>query len=281
MSPWLKQNNTAVITGGASGIGLAAAARFLSAGMNVLIADRDDDALKAAEQDLRGSETGALLTQRCDVSVADDVTALAETAHQQFGTVHCLMNNAGTGFPPAKPWEALEQWKRQLDVNLWGIVHGCQAFVPAMLSHGERAVVINTGSKQGITNPPGNYAYNLSKAGVRAYTESLAHALREESQSLVTAHLLVPGFTFTGMIKRFIAEQPPGAWTPEQVVDFMLESLARGDFYVLCPDNETPRALDEKRMLWNTLDIVENRSALSRWDPAFKDAYERFVTDET
>ena len=148
-----------------------------------------------------------------------------------------------------------------------------------MLEAGEAAAVINTGSKQGITNPPGNYAYNLSKAGVKAYTESVAHALRQLDGCPVSAHLLIPGFTYTGMIARFFKEQPPGAWSPDQVVDFLLDALARGDFYVLCPDNETPRALDEKRIQWNTDDLLRSRSALSRWDPAYEAAYQAFVDD--
>ena len=81
------------------------------------------------------------------------------------------------------------------------------------------------------------------------------------------------------MIARFVPEQPPAAWTPDQVVAFLIDSLGRGDFYVLCPDNETPRSLDEKRIQWNTDDLLKNRSALSRWDPAFKAAYEAFIAD--
>ena len=146
-----------------------------------------------------------------------------------------------------------------------------------MIEAGGRRAVINTGSKQGITNPPGNYAYNMSKAGVKNYTESLAHALRQEEGCEVSAHLLVPGFTYSGMIARFIPEKPAGAWTCEQVANFLVESLSAGDFYVLCPDNDTPRELDEKRIQWNTDDLILNRSALSRWDDEYQDAYEAFM----
>lgn len=278
MSDWLKAGNAAVITGGASGIGLAAASRYLEAGMRVLIADLHEERLHEAAEALAGK--GELHTRACDVADFEQVTGLQQAAADLLGDVHCLMNNAGAAFPPAKPWENLEVWRNQVEINLWGIIYGCQAFVPAMLASGVRGAVINTGSKQGITNPPGGYAYNLSKAGVKAYTESLAHALREEEDCRLTAHLLVPGFTYTGMIARFIPEKPPGAWTSEQVVEFLLESLGRGDFYVLCPDNDTPRALDEKRIQWNTDDILKNRSALSRWDPEHQAAYEAFIADE-
>jgi NAD(P)-dependent dehydrogenase (short-subunit alcohol dehydrogenase family) len=279
MTDWLKAGNNAVITGGASGIGLAAATHYLSAGMNVLIADLDEDALSTAAASLADSGSGTLHTQVCDVSDFAQVETLQATAAAKLGNVHCLMNNAGAGFPPSAPWENLDVWKKQVEINLWGIIHGCQAFVPAMLEAGERGAIVNTGSKQGITNPPGGYAYNLSKAGVKNYTESLAHALRQVEGCQLSAHLLVPGFTYTGMISRFIPEKPAGAWTPDEVVAFLIQSLDRGDFYVLCPDNDTPRDLDEKRIQWNTDDLIRNRSALSRWDPKYKDAYEAFVSD--
>ena len=278
MTDWMKSGNTAVITGGASGIGLAAARRYLNAGMRVLIADLNEENLAEAEAALAGA--GELHTRTCDVADYDQVVALQETAAATLGDVHCLMNNAGAAFPPSKPWENLDVWKKQVEINLWGIIHGCQAFVPAMLASGVPGAVINTGSKQGITNPPGGYAYNLSKAGVKAYTESLAHALRQEEGCQLSAHLLVPGFTYTGMIARFIPEKPAGAWTSEQVVEFLLESLQRGDFYVLCPDNDTPRELDEKRIQWNTDDLLKNRTALSRWDPEHQAAYEAFIAED-
>ena len=278
MTDWLKTGNNAVITGGASGIGLASARHYLSVGMNVLIADLDEDALQRAVVELKDGGEGALHTQTCDVSDIEQLRALQETA-SKLGNVHCLMNNAGVALPPSAPWENIEAWKKQLDVNLWGIIHGCHAFVPSMLDAGEPAAVINTGSKQGITNPPGGYAYNLSKAGVKAYTESLAHAFREIEGCPLRAHLMVPGFTYTGMIARFIPDKPPGAWTSEQAVEFMIASLQRGDFYILCPDNDTPRELDEKRIQWNTDDLIKNRPALSRWDASFADDYEAYIGD--
>ena len=97
----------------------------------------------------------------------------------------------------------------------------------------------------------------------------------------MTAHLLIPGFTFTGMTQRRTTEKPPGAWTPEQVVDFMLERLAAGDFYILCPDNDVTREMDEKRMAWAVGDLIENRPALSRWHPAWKDRFAAFMADKT
>ncbi|MEM7097740.1 MAG: SDR family oxidoreductase [Pseudomonadota bacterium] len=275
MTSWLQQNTNAVITGGASGIGLATANHLLQAGMNVLIADTNADALAAATAQANGP--GRLETQVCNVANVEEMQSLADRAAADLGDVHLLMNNAGTSFGPAQPWEKPEQWRKQIEVNLWGIINGCQAFVPAMLAHSQAGAVINTGSKQGITNPPGNYAYNLSKAGVRSFTESLAHAFRQEENCNLSAHLLIPGFTYTGLIQRFLPEKPPGAWASEQVVDFMIGALQRNDFYILCPDNETPRELDEKRIAWNTGDLLHNRSALSRWDPAYADEFEKYM----
>jgi short-subunit dehydrogenase len=136
-------------------------------------------------------------------------------------------------------------------------------------------MIVNTGSKQGITTPPGNLSYNVSKSALKTYTEGLAHALRNEPGARISAHLLIPGFTFTGLTEG--NEKPAGAWTPEQVVDFMLEALSRGDFYILCPDNETERRTDERRMAWSIGDIIENRPALSRWHPDYGNAFAEFL----
>lgn len=278
MISWLQSGKTAVITGGANGIGLAAAERFLDEGMNVAIADFDESALGSAREQLSG-RSGKLLARRCDVSDSTQVAAFKEEVLSAFGAVHCLMNNAGAGVTRAVPWEDLEGWRKQLDINLWGIIHGCQSFIPSMLESTEPVAVINTGSKQGITNPPGGYAYNLSKAAVLSYTQSLAHSLREIESCPLSAHVLIPGFTYSNMIAKFIKEKPESAWTTHQVVDFMLSSLEQGDFFILCPDNDTPRELDEKRMQWHMDDMIRSRPALSRWHADFADEYESFIAD--
>jgi len=149
--------------------------------------------------------------------------------------------------------------------------------VPSMLAQGTPCAVINTGSKQGITLPPGDTAYNVSKAGVKALTESLAHALRNEPGGQISAHLLIPGSTFTAMTAGGRTQKPAGAWTPQQVIDFMMESLERGDFYILCPDNDVTRRMDERRMAWAIGDIIENRPALSRWHPDYAEAFAAFL----
>ena len=274
--PALGPGKVAVVTGAASGIGLAAARRFAALGMRVCLADRDDARLAEAVATVA---TGEHAVFPVDVSDRAAVAALAAQVTERFGTIAVLMNNAGV----AGGGDALSNpdgWERVLGVNLFGVLHGVQAFVPTMVASGEPGLVINTGSKQGITQPPGDTAYNVSKSGVKALTEGLAHTLRNRPACRVTAHLLIPGFTYTGMTGARFPEKPPGAWTPEQVVDRMLDGIAAGEFYILCQDGETTREQDEKRILWAAGDLVDDRPALSRWHPDWKEAFERFMAGE-
>jgi len=278
MDSVIAPGRVAVITGAASGIGLAAAERLAGFGMKVCLADVNADALKAAGAAVaRISSAADVLTVQTDVSRGEDVERLKTMAYEKFGDIGFLMSNAGIeggGGLFADP----ARWRRILDVNLWGAINIVQAFGPAMIAQGTPGAIVTTGSKQGITTPPGDTAYNVSKAGLKVLTEALAHDLRNTPECQVTAHLLIPGFTYTGLTKvRGIAAKPPGAWTSEQVVDFMLESMRRGEFYILCPDNDVSRALDERRIRWAAEDIIENRPPLSRWHPDFNDAFERFM----
>jgi hypothetical protein len=279
--PVLSPNNVAVITGGAGGIGLAAAMHFARLGMKVCVADVGADRLAAVEAKLASASSGGaanIMTMAVDVSKVDEVSRLETAVRDRFGGTDVLMNNAGIQ-PGSTMFGPAENWQRILAVNLWGIIHGSQVFAPRMVARGRPGLIINTGSKQGITTPPGDPAYNVSKAGVKAFTEALAHELRNAKPSLVSAHLLIPGFVFTGLTAKGRTEKPAAAWTAEQTVDFMIERLAAGDFYILCPDNDVPRRLDERRILWAAGDIVENRPALSRWHPDYADAFARFVKE--
>jgi NAD(P)-dependent dehydrogenase (short-subunit alcohol dehydrogenase family) len=275
--PALALGRVAAITGAASGIGLAAAQKFASLGMKVCMADANAEGLKAAAESVRAraKHPDQIREFVVDVSNLGEVQGLKAAAYAAFGEVALLMNNAGVG-DGGGVFAEHARWRRVIDINLWGVINGVQTFGPAMIAQGTPAAIVNTGSKQGITTPPGDAAYNVSKAGVKVVTEALAHELRNIEGCKVSTHLLIPGFTFTG-ISTPSPTKPPAAWTAEQVVDFLLPAMARGDFYVLCPDNDVTREMDEKRMFWAAHDIIENRQPLSRWHPDYKDAFAAFM----
>jgi NAD(P)-dependent dehydrogenase (short-subunit alcohol dehydrogenase family) len=279
--PALAKGRVAVVTGAASGIGLAAAVRLAGFGMKLCLGDIDATALERAVAEVvqHSAGRGDVRALVADVSRREDVQQLKDLAYDSFGEVAFLMNNAGVEGGGALLGDPL-RWRKILEVNLWGVVHGVQIFAPAMLAQGTPCAIVNTGSKQGITCPPGETAYNVSKAGIKVVTEALAHELRNTRNCAVTAHLLIPGFTFTGFTRVRVSEKPAAAWTPEQVIDFMLEGMAAGDFYLLCPDNDVTREMDERRILWAAQDIIKNRPALSRWHPDFKQAFADFMKAE-
>ncbi|EJD39268.1 NAD(P)-binding protein [Auricularia subglabra TFB-10046 SS5] len=238
---------------------------------------KNEEELKRTTEELRAicAETDVLAIT-VDVSSFDAVKAFADKVFQWSDEVNVVLNNAGVGLKSGS-WSDLDVWKTMIDVNLMGIVNVQHAFVPHMMPNENPGLFINTGSKQGITNPPGNPAYNASKAAVKSITESLAHELRA-AQSKLTAHLLVPGWTYTGMTGAGKGTtKPAGAWTPQQTVRYMLERVRMGNFYIICPDNETSSALDRLRIRWGAEDVIEGRPALSRWDAEYAPLFEEFV----
>ncbi|MGV8854606.1 MAG: SDR family NAD(P)-dependent oxidoreductase [Devosia sp.] len=276
MSEIFASGGVAVITGGASGIGRAAARRAAAMGMRLALVDVNADKLDQTAASL-GEAIGrdSIVTSTADVADFAALQALAQTVETRWGSPSLLMNNAAA-FVAGGPGGILDDnanWARVFAVNVLGVVNGVQAFLPGMLAAGKPAVIVNTGSKQGLTNPPGNPAYNTAKAAVNAYTQNLARDLRERENCAISAHLLIPGWTTTGE-----AEHRPGAWLPEQVVDYLEQQAKAERFFILCPDEETPNQVDHKRIFWNAMDIIENRPALSRWHPDYKDAFAAFMT---
>ncbi len=274
--PAFKPNAVAVITGGASGIGLATAKRLAVMGLRLVIVDVREGLLEPAAEQLRQMGAPEVMASSTDVSDREALVELEALVAERFGGTNILMNNAGIQ-PGSKMLDGSENWLHILGVNLGGIVYGTQIFVPRMLEQARPGLVINTGSKQGITTPPGDPAYNVSKSAVKAFTEALAHELRNTEGHQLTAHLLIPGFVFTDLTRGNRTEKPAGAWTTEQTAEFLLQSLERRDFYILCPDNDVSRELDEKRMAWAIGDIIENRPPLSRWHPDYVEAFKLYI----
>ena len=265
--PAIVPGEVAVVTGAGLGIGRAMARRLAQEGMRVALLDIDAEHLHDIGGEIDG-ETHAML---CDVAEIEALELVRDRVKDTWGkTPTVLVNNAVTRTGRGL-WAPLEEWRRALDINVMGVVNGVRAFLPAMLERGRPGMIVNVGSKQGITNPPGHPVYNMAKAAVRTFTEQVAHELRQTEGCRVTAHLLVPGWTATG------AEPTtdPGAWRPEQVVDMMMDATEKGSFYIICPDNEVSSAQDKARILWGAEDITEDRPALSRWHPDWQESFTR------
>ena len=266
----------AVITGAALGIGRALAEHLASQGVSVVMADLPGADLDEAHARVTAlaAESAAVLAVATDVSVPAQIEELQAKTTTAFGRVDMLVNNAVTRI--GRGMEAsLEEWQQAMQVNLWGPIFAVRAFVPQMLLSSHRGFVVNVGSKQGLTNPPGHPIYNMTKAALKTYTEALEHDLRgraenQVEETRVSAHLLIPGWTTTGK-----NEHRPGAWRPSQVVEQLMAALARDDFYIVCADDEVTPEMDRQRIVWAAHDITENRPALSRWHPDFAEVAAR------
>lgn len=186
---------TAVITGGASGLGLAMAHRFGREGAHVVVADVEQAALDAAHAELTAAGVDVLAV-RTDVRHADAVQALADAAVERYGRVHVVCNNAGVVTSGPVEDTSLEQWQWVVDVNLWGVVHGCRTFLPLLRAHGEPAHVVNTASMAGLDAGPLMASYFATKFAVVALTESLWHE-QQLAGSNVGVSVLCPGFVRT------------------------------------------------------------------------------------
>ncbi len=195
----------AVVTGGASGIGLGMARAFAGAGMKVMVADLDTEALAAVEQEL-GQGGAEVATQICDVSRLDQVEALAQAAVDRFGSVNILCNNAGVGIPTKTNDLKLEDWRWIIDVDLWGPIHGVKVFLPLIEEAGEGHINA-TSSMAGLVASGMMGAYNVAKHGVVALMATLARDLRAR-KSPVTASVLCPGPINTNISRNSVTYRP-------------------------------------------------------------------------
>ncbi|MDI3423414.1 SDR family NAD(P)-dependent oxidoreductase [Streptomyces luteolus] len=292
----LRPGQVAVVTGAASGIGLAMARRFAADGLKVVLADVEEAALDKAAADLRG--TGAEVHARVvDVSERDSVTELADAAYDAYGAVHVLCNNAGVGSgAEGRMWEhEPNDWKWAFAVNVWGVFHGVQAFLPRMLAGGEPGHVVNTSSGDGGIAPlPTASVYAVTKAAVVTLTESLYAHLKAE-HARVGASVLFPGphMLRTGLWEshrnrpeRYAKQRPRrtpyrslGQWeaamkeagqevrfTPvEEVADFVADGIREDRFWLLPESEHSDRQIRAR-----------SQSMLDRADPSY---LEPFILD--
>lgn len=302
MTNLFRPGATAVISGGASGVGFAMASLFRRHGMHVALLDNNSDNLQAASAALKSlgssSTHPGVKTETYQLDVGD--LAAWQTIKSQisstFDTVDVLMLNAGTSFKPstAQQYEDVAYFHKTLNTNMYGVINGLSVFLPlvqaaAAQSPDKQHAVLITGSKQGITNPPGNVAYNMSKSALKTLAEQLAHDLRTTHgpsfSPNTTAHLIIPGWTYTGLSgnagpapsEEQLAKKPKGAWLPEQVAEYAERKIREGRFYIVCPDNDVDEALDMARMSYGSADVSEGRSALSRWDDKYKDSAAEWI----
>ncbi|OKK08604.1 alcohol dehydrogenase [Streptomyces sp. CB03234] len=292
----LEAGQVAVVTGAASGIGLAMARRFAAEGLKVVLADVEQAALDKAFTRLR-EEGAEVLARTVDVSEPDSVASLADAVYDTFGAVHVLCNNAGVGSgAEGRMWEHdPADWKWAFAVNVWGVFHGIQAFVPRMIASGEPGHVVNTSSGDGGIAPlPTASVYAVTKAAVVTMTESLYAHLKAE-HARVGASVLFPGphMLRTGLWEshrnrpaRYAKQRPRRtpyrsldqweaamkeaghevAFTPvEEVAEHVVDGIRADRFWMLPPSEHSDRQIRARA-----------RSMLDRADPTY---LENFVLD--
>jgi NAD(P)-dependent dehydrogenase (short-subunit alcohol dehydrogenase family) len=267
------QGKVAVVTGGASGIGLAMVQRFAQEGMTAIAADVRLDAAQDAVADIDGAHA-----EQVDVTEYESVAELATRVRDRFGAVHVVCCNAGVGSgAEGFIWEhELNDWRWGFDVNVWGVIHGIKAFVPAMVASGEPGHVVTTSSGNGGVVPFGDTAvYATTKAAVVTITESL-YAHLQRAGSVIGASVLFPGPNWLrtnrweawryrpDQYEKTIPRATPYPsldgleqimkergveleWTPlEAVADVVVRGIRAGDFWMLPPSDSTDDSIRKR-----------------------------------
>ncbi|MBK6631691.1 MAG: SDR family NAD(P)-dependent oxidoreductase [Betaproteobacteria bacterium] len=270
------KDRTAVITGAASGIGLALAQRAAREGMRLVLADIDEAKLAEVARTLP-LPPDALLARRVDVSREADIAALAEEAFDRFGAVHLLCNNAGVGLTRLS-WElTTADWEWILGVNLWSVVHAIHHFVPRMLAQEGESHVVNTASVAGLLSTPAMAAYNVSKHGVVTLSETLYTELAAQN-ARIGVSVLCPAWVPTAIHtsernrqERFGTAEPPsaasaayherlshavksGRLTADDMANAVFDAVAEKRFYII------PHSRIKQAVRLRMEDILEDRN---------------------
>jgi NAD(P)-dependent dehydrogenase (short-subunit alcohol dehydrogenase family) len=274
------RGRVAVVTGAASGIGLALAERFAAEGMKVVMADIEAAALDSASAALR-AKAPAVHALRIDVSRAEDVERLARETYAAFGAAHVVCNNAGVAVIGAVHEHSLADWQWVIGVNLWGVIHGVRAFVPRMLAGGDEGHIVNTASMAGLSTAPFMSVYDVTKHGVVALSESMFKEF-EATGAPIGVSVVCPGLINTS-IMRSSRNRPPelgeegkagpmaqafgqalgdrltGGYPPSEVADQVVRGIREKRFYVVPAQPEVRKAATLRAQ-----DIIELRNPTPR-----------------
>jgi len=248
------RDRVAVVTGAASGIGLALSERFAAEGMKIVMADVEAGALETAAEGLR-RKARAVLASRVDVSRPDDVERLARETYQTFGAAHVLCNNAGVAVIGAAHEHTLADWQWVIGVNLWGVIHGVRAFLPRMLAGGDEGHIVNTASMAGLTTAPFMSVYDVTKHGVVALSESM-YKEGQLTGSPIGVSVVCPGLIDTNIMRssrnrpeelaeagktgamaqafgQSLGDRLAGGYPPSEVAAQVFEGIREGRFYIV------------------------------------------------
>jgi NAD(P)-dependent dehydrogenase (short-subunit alcohol dehydrogenase family) len=247
------RDRVAVVTGAASGIGLALTERFAAEGMKVVMADIEAGALATASERLR-RQGAAVLPIRVDVSQPGDVERLADETYKAFDAAH-VGNNAGVAVIGAIHEHTLADWQWVINVNLWGVIHGVRVFLPRMLAGGDEGHFVNTASMAGLTTAPFMSVYDVTKHGVVALSESMYKELTL-SGALIGVSVVCPGLIDTNIMRssrnrpesladegkagpmaqafgQSLSDRLAGGYPPSEVANQVVAGIREGRFYIV------------------------------------------------